>query len=475
MVRNTFEFINSIFNNVHYNDFSTLFNGRNIVLSKIGDRTVLSCDVELNKSFDELYFQQRFGLIISNSSIQLQIPNGEAFFDSPLNIGQTTQRMDIRLKSCYSLSIDWDIPQLMRVVLPIDKENWIGDIRSFGYKEDKHCRLGLLKIILNDILFHIYPYKFEDKEYLIIENYQQILKKDIMNMVFSICVGLGFFTGTIWMCENTIVAYENDEFQNPIGVWYQALRPSIKGGYSVFSTNMHSIVDSLKMNTNTKYASDFLLENGFLRGKIDWLQPDFIDRWVNLIHNNDSLRRSVVLLIEASNYPLEFQVPMYCVALETITGIVMKDENKTTSTPIPTTIFNQTILPSLINSLECEAHKEGLSEDRIEILRRKLKSLNQPTNATKLSKPFDTLQYRLTEEEMEAIKNRNRFLHGSLFGLEDDKIEFDKLINTAIRLHKLCCVLLLKLSQFGSYMLNNPVLWGFEEECRRGDLPIIEI
>ena len=475
MVKNTFEFINSIFNNVHYNDFSTPFNGKNIVLSKVSNRLVLSCDIELNKSFNELYCRQRFGLIISNSSFQLQIPNGESYFDSPLNIGQPTQHMDLRLKSCYSLSTDWDVPQILRVVIPIDRENWIDDIHSFVYNEGQGWRLGLLKLILNDILFHIYPYKYADQEYLIIENYQKVLKRDIMNMVFSICVGIGFFTNTIWLGENTIVAYENDEFRNPIGVWYETLRPSIKGGYSVFSTNLHSIVDSLKMNKNTKYASDFLVENGFISGKIDRLQPDFIDRWVNLIHNNDSLKRSVVLLIEASNYPLEFQVPMYCVALETLTGIVMKDENKTTSTPVPTKIFNQAILPSLINSLECEAQKEGLSEDGIEILRRKLKSLNQPTNATKLSLPFDTLQYSLTKEEMEAVKNRNRFLHGSLFGLEDDKIEFDKLINTAIRLHKLCCILLLKLSQFENYMLNNPVLWGFEEECRRGDHPIIEI
>ena len=178
-------------------------------------------------------------------------------------------------------------------------------------------------------------------------------------------------------------------------------------------------------------------------------------------------------MIEGSTYPLEFQAPIYSVALETITGFLLKESGDKEMTPVPKESYENEIKPKLNTLLDSFKSGDNENDEGIRILKQRIVQLNRPTNSDKLTNPFKSIGYRLTKEEKKAINDRNRFLHGVLYGDKGCQDELDLLLKSSIRLHKLCCILILKRSGFDSFILNNPVLWGFEEDCDRKDPPLI--
>ena len=97
-------------------------------------------------------------------------------------------------------------------------------------------------------------------------------------------------------------------------------------------------------------------------------------------------------------------------------------------------------------------------------------------NQDKLSKSFESIGYSLTKEDKEAIKKRNFILHGHLSNIKKELVEqrWDMLA-VALRLHKLCCILLLKAAGYSGEILNNEVIWGVKEACERKESPYINI
>ena len=78
---------------------------------------------------------------------------------------------------------------------------------------------------------------------------------------------------------------------------------------------------------------------------------------------------------------------------------------------------------------------------------------------------FSSFGYELTESDLNAIQRRNKTFHGHILGNCDIRNQRDELFATAIRLHKLCGILLFKASGFNGKLLNNEVLFGFEDAC----------
>ena len=100
-----------------------------------------------------------------------------------------------------------------------------------------------------------------------------------------------------------------------------------------------------------------------------------------------------------------------------------------------------------------------LDEEEKKYLKNKINNLNQPPNTDKLSLPFKAVGYNLSKEEIEVIKDRNKFLHGHL-NINVNETEINKLFYTSLMLHRLCCVLILKLCGFQGYIINNKALFA---------------
>ena len=129
----------------------------------------------------------------------------------------------------------------------------------------------------------------------------------------------------------------------------------------------------------------------------------------------------------------------------------------------------QTILLALSDVIR----KASLPQDAASFAMQKIQNLNQPTNRDKLMQPFMAVKYQLSGEEIRVIKDRNRFLHGHL-NVQSGENEIDKLFYTSLMFHRLCCILILKMSGFDGHIVNNIPLyaadlhittneWGFKK------------
>ena len=58
-----------------------------------------------------------------------------------------------------------------------------------------------------------------------------------------------------------------------------------------------------------------------------------------------------------------------------------------------------------------KSRSDGWTDIQRKVIHDRVNNLNSPTNAEKLSKPFDVLKVPLRDQEMEAIILRHKFLH----------------------------------------------------------------
>ncbi len=161
--------------------------------------------------------------------------------------------------------------------------------------------------------------------------------------------------------------------------------------------------------------------------------------------------RGVELIVNAGNLKDPVQKgALYSVSIETITDLI-RSENEDTFRPIPKEkkiIWKQI----RVGALELlEKNKNEISKKGYTILKSKIENLNSPTNRDKLEKPFKLLGIELTDEEKEALNNRNDYLHG---GQPDDR-EWTTLSNlNALMLHYLIGMLILKYFKYKGHYLN---------------------
>ena len=136
--------------------------------------------------------------------------------------------------------------------------------------------------------------------------------------------------------------------------------------------------------------------------------------------------------------------------------------------------FRKRVAPVLLAALN---EIDDLPTDAKRVYENRINNnLNSQTNQDKLGASFNKYGYELTKEDLKAIKNRNATLHGNLINVnkELNDQQWD-LFALALRLHKLCCILLLKAGGYTGLILNNEVLYGVEDACRREELPFINI
>lgn len=476
VLKTSLQFVDNILNIQGYKAIDWPFDACNLSLQHEDKKMSLVFESKNDAKLSEAYMGRLPDLSIGNGSTKIYFSKGYVWFNCPLSLSTDVQQMRMTVSRLQTSDFNESVETYLRIFQPIEKFDLFHDIHTFGYAEGKYEWSGRMEIKIDTLTVDVFPYDYNGQKYIVFESKSLISANGFSNKVFSICVALGLITKRVWQDEAITVEYTDDNFDCPTSFCYQTLRPTIYGTYSIFTTNVYWIEDRLNDLKNTEYAVDMLkTENGEVnRGLIDWLQPDFISSLCSLIDSQDSLRRAVSMLIEGSTYPMEYQPSMYCVALETITSYIKKKRNIKDTAPIPKDKFENGIISKFNEVLsDFERETPNLVEN-IKIIRNKLKSLNAPTNQDKLSLPFEAVGYKLTKQELEAIKNRNRFLHGSTLTLKSGEDEFDKLFQTNIILHKLCCILIFKEAGFNGYLLNNSVLYGFKEACEDKEPPLIE-
>jgi hypothetical protein len=141
------------------------------------------------------------------------------------------------------------------------------------------------------------------------------------------------------------------------------------------------------------------------------------------------------------------QGALYSVALETLTD-ALGEANSKDLKPVEKQVFKR--LKADIEAV-LPKYQEEVSAVGIEILQKKIETLNSPTNQDKLVKTFALFGIELSDSDIKAIKERNAYLHGR--SPLSRELDFE-LTQISLRLHTLIVALLLKSVGYSGPIVN---------------------
>lgn len=380
----------------------------------------------------------------------------------------------IRVNCLTSIAFVKTEKAYFRYLIPIGSVDWYHDIHTYAVFIKNVSMPGLIELTDGDTMLHIYPYKDGDKKYMVVESLTPTTSSKMAEYVYSAALTLGFITGTIRLGKCYEFSSSEPEFKANVSMAYHTMRPSSETGMRIFTTNMYYVREVLKSGKVAVLDKEPLYnEKGEFQEHLqDWLQPDIMQSLFSLIHNDEKIARAVVTIIESADFPLEYQASVRAIVLETLAHSAPGPK------PIPDDgLWNQikadldAVVDKYVNN---EAVELQITPECMTILSKKIETMNNPTNADSLAQPLKDAGYTLTQNDKDALKMRNTFLHGGLVKgcLEE---QTSGIFYLSMMLHKLACIIILKRAGFSGYILNNPVLFNCAKAVDAGEKVLLWI
>lgn len=380
-----------------------------------------------NKSYG---YQEPFKL--ENSDNKLNAFKGAASIS--INIGQGfTSNGEL-----WELETDgFSSHALYRAILPLPNFNKkpMAFIESLPFKIGSSLRVaGLIQLIINEKSFDIFDYEINGKNSLIIDSQQVINQSEFENIVSSILYCFGLISGCLIRDEVIIIEYSDFKEEIVAGFQYRRIEESLNGLQSLDPKLFRELE---KIKNPPKYITADLFAN-----------------MVNKSLNDLRLFRSIKIITESFNYPLEIKASTFSVALETLKNIII-EENEETINPFK----SKKIAGKTIQKLKCIIGELNDSDfNNRQAVLNKLEQINQVGNRDSFLLAFKLVKIDLNEDDTICINMRNDFLHGRIPFENEIKEKEEKdyqLQHIVYKLHLLITSLIMKYCGYSGYMLNN--------------------
>ncbi|NOT77008.1 MAG: hypothetical protein HOP08_18955 [Cyclobacteriaceae bacterium] len=321
-------------------------------------------------------------------------------------------------------------------------------IALFGYQTKKHRSSDCIRINYSNLDLDLYLYsdKATNSTYVIFDVSQKLSFEKFIDYCFSTIVSFGYVTGSMPQDEGYFITYDDAGRQKPKDVYYSDLRPSIKSMYSPIYANAFGL-----MRDRSEFkATDKV--NKTLRP----LRREEFSKLCQWAHDSLEFSSVLLLIIEATAASLVIMPAGMSVALEGLTNLII-ETNKETISPIQDKKISKKVRAELNKVID--DNSKSLQPEGIKILKTRIENINQLTNKAKLTKPFELLKFKLSQEDLRAIEHRNDFLHGRLtLGItNDNKNASTEIYYIALRLYTLLAVLILKSVGYDNKVVNYPM------------------
>lgn len=300
------------------------------------------------------------------------------------------------------------------------------------------CALSLFSCSIDENEFDVY----KTDDFVIIEAKEKISEERFKRKTNYILEAIGFFSGLYINDESFCFFSEDNEFLNITGFKYTKLSGSIR-------------IDS-KLITSEVFLNEVIFPNKKYRSdKSSFISNDVFDEMLKRLNEeeNHKFESIMFLLFYSSNYSLDTRSICLSAALESIRGY-SEAKNKSMD---PSQVEDNT------KSEDCKKFKQALKgvfpndiiNGYVDKCFRKHKS-----NRDKLIAPFKFYNIRLDERDLEAIRARDKFLHGGSPSFGENGIslpieqEGKKLLALSERQFSLCYILILKIIGYQGYIMN---------------------
>ncbi|AZA89110.1 hypothetical protein EG349_20000 (plasmid) [Chryseobacterium shandongense] len=321
-------------------------------------------------------------------------------------------------------------------LMKFDIENWHLSDSLMGIKViNVHAMFINLKI--NNFRFRFYG--VENINAHIIDSLDLISDKEFKKITYCIRLCFAFLSGKFYKSEITYIFSEHNDFNTVDQFEFQLEKSSQISKLQLINPNLffetfecRTKEEKLKLE---KYHKKF--------------SPEVFSSFCELIYSSTELQRTLELTVSASsNDDIVQKGALYAVAIETITEHI-KDANPNSFNPINDKPTWKNFRVELLQILRTYSNK--IDASGIEILTKKINSMNSPTNKDKLSKPFELYGIDLDENDLETLDHRNKFLHGGIPYENDYKTKQE---SSALKLHFLISSLVLKMINYKGHFIN---------------------
>ncbi|MBS1559352.1 MAG: hypothetical protein JST69_11575 [Bacteroidetes bacterium] len=336
-------------------------------------------------------------------------------------------------------------PKYYRLFIPLKKKfDFHFYLSLFSYRTNQLESVRCVRV--NHSGLNIDLYLFDEKDnlhYLIIDASERMTLKQFQDYCFSTLVATGYVTGKMPQDEGYFFGYDQSDLKNPIHFCYTELRDSLESIYSPIYSNPHGYIRDRKSAE-------------LYKGKLRTLTSTEFSKLCEWTHNSIEFSSILLLIIESCTSSLLVMPTGFSVALEGLTDLLMRENKKASP------IVGKQLAKKLKQELTAiiDAHSSELTTDGLKILKAKIEHINQIPNRSKLTKPFENLGFKLTDEDVKAIEHRNDFLHGRLTLSPSEDVHSTNLeiYYVALRLYTLLAVLILKFVGYDNKILNHPKL-----------------
>ena len=346
-----------------------------------------------------------------------------------------------------------------RMVIPVEvKPNFMFSIENvvLEYEYDQRIKTrNAIEVVIEEQQYHIYhvvkTLNKKKDNYLVIECDIPQNFYDFSEKCYSILIAFGYVSGSFEQNESFFFQYDEKAKIYPIGFNYSPLRNSIKCSYVPTNSNPHSFIHDREIAEQYRDAPRTLSSQEF-------------SSLCNTIDTNDDFKSVILLIIESNTQSLVSSPGMLSIALESLANIIYND-NESALAPIS----DKTVAKDIRKRLKQEVTSfiGKIDEETSNILKSRIDQINQKTNREKLLIPFKILRLEINQKDVEAIEQRNAFLHGKSPMIEDTRPEN---IQTAdrfrfylyLKLYTLTAAVILKYCGFDNLILNYPKIYEAE-------------
>lgn len=312
----------------------------------------------------------------------------------------------------------------------------IGSIIHFRYFET----------YINEVSYDCYCHENKDlkKVYLFIESMNEVDIEEFKECADVILHNIAIFNGD-WYRDDLFIysiKIDEEEWRGYKSLQYHFVGKSILGKYKSFDSHR---------------CSEYLEHIGHKensRKVCSGMDSTILSKIASKIYKNSKIKRIIELIIEGTyTNNLVLRASVYSVAIETLTNIIYI-ENEQSLNPIEDEKLANKITQKLIKVIE--EYSSFMDKETIEILTKKINNINKPINVDRLAKSFSIMKIVLNEHDIETLKARNKFLHGStpFKNFEIDKKKEKEFILMTTKLRFLIITLLLKYLGYKGHIYN---------------------
>jgi hypothetical protein len=287
----------------------------------------------------------------------------------------------------------------------------------------------------------------ENKYYLVIDSTNKLLFQKFSDYAATLRVGIGYMLGYYVGDQGYFFAYTSKLRKEPKHFRWMHLRSSILSSYHPIFANSYAY-----LHKNTKLSNKY---NGILRP----LSMREFSVLCGKIHESTDFSATLILILESSVASLVFMPGGFAIALETMSDLIINDK-KISLSPIKNKEIAKDIRKRFFAILD--EYLSEIPEEGMEVLKKKVEQINQVTNKSRLKMPFEILEVKLLDKDLEVLNTRNDFLHGRVPDLTNagsnrssQRINKD-LYYASLRLYSLLNLLILKWIGYNNRIVNYP-------------------